>query len=76
MAMAMRGWAVWKPNATRVMRRILVLVDSMSPLERLCLIAARIRSRCLTMVLDSAACLSKLTSSRVQIPSSVLVLLV
>ncbi len=31
------------PNAIRVIRRILVLVDSIKPLDRLCSIAARIR---------------------------------
>ena len=34
MARAMRASAEWNPNATRVSSRILVLVDSMSPLDR------------------------------------------
>ena len=34
MARAMRGWGPWKPKATRVMRRILVLVDSIRAFER------------------------------------------
>ena len=33
MARAMRGWGPWKPNAIRVMRRILVLVDSIRALD-------------------------------------------
>jgi hypothetical protein len=42
-----------KPKATRVISRILVLTDSMRPLERPCSIAARIESRCYP-VTDSA----------------------
>ena len=49
MARAMRASGDLNPNATRVIRRILVLTDSMRPLERPCSIAARIESRCLTM---------------------------
>jgi hypothetical protein len=33
MARAMRGSGPWNPNATRVMSRILVLVDSISALD-------------------------------------------
>ena len=39
----MRAWGDLNPNAIRVIRRILVLVDSIKPLDRLCSIAARIR---------------------------------
>ena len=49
----MRASADLNPNAIRVIRRILVLVDSMSPLDRLRSIAARIRVRCLTMLFCS-----------------------
>jgi hypothetical protein len=38
-----------KPKVTRVMRRILVLTDSMRPLDRPCSIAARIEALCLTI---------------------------
>ena len=44
MVRAISGSADLKPNATRVMSLVLVLVDSMSVLERPCSIAARIRS--------------------------------
>lgn len=43
MARAMRASGERNPNAIRVMRRILVLTDSMRPLDRPCSIAARIR---------------------------------
>jgi hypothetical protein len=38
-----------KPNATRVMSRILVFTDSMRPLDRPCSMAARIEALCLTI---------------------------
>lgn len=53
MAMAVRASADLKPNAILVISRILVLVDSINALDRLCSIAARIRARCLTMLLCS-----------------------
>ena len=46
MARAMRASGGLNPNAMRVMRRILVLTDSMRPLDRPCSIAARIDGRC------------------------------
>ena len=49
MARAMRGSAPWKPKATRVMRRILVLVDSISALDSPESRVASIAARCLTM---------------------------
>src|SRR3954452_10999649 len=49
MARAMRASGDLKPNATLVMRRILVLTDSMRPLDSPCSIAARIEALCLTM---------------------------
>ena len=52
-ARAMRAWAEWNPKAMRVIRRVLVLVDSTSPFDRSCSIAARIRARCLTMLFCS-----------------------
>lgn len=45
----MRASADLKPNAILVIRRILVLIDSISPFDKLCSIAARIRALCLTM---------------------------
>ena len=45
MAKAMRAWLLWKPKATRVSSRILVLTDSMRPLDRPCSMAARMRGR-------------------------------
>ena len=50
MAMAMSASGERNPKATRVMRRILVLTASISPLDRPCSIAARIEDRCLVMV--------------------------
>ena len=44
MARAMSASGERNPYATRVMSRILVLTDSMRPLESPCSIAARIRS--------------------------------
>ncbi len=38
----MRSWGDLNPNAIRVIRRILVLVDSIRPLDRLCSIAATV----------------------------------
>src|SRR5680860_1004264 len=52
-ARAMRASGDLNPNAILVIRRILVLVDSIRPLDRLCSIAARIRERCLTMLFCS-----------------------
>lgn len=52
-ARAMKAWAGWNPNVILVRRRILVLIDLMSPLDRLCSIAARIRARCVTMLFCS-----------------------
>src|SRR4051812_19661511 len=49
MARAMSDSGDLKPNATRGMRRILVLTDSIRPLDRPCSIAARIEAWCLTM---------------------------
>ena len=49
MARAMRASGERKPNAIRVMRRILVLTDSMRPFDRPCSTAARIEARCLTI---------------------------
>lgn len=49
-ARAMSASADLKPNAIRVMSLIFVFVDSMRALERPCSIAARIRSRCFTML--------------------------
>ena len=46
MARAMRASGDRNPKAIRVMRRILVLTDSMRPFERPCSIAARIEVRC------------------------------
>ena len=51
MARAIRGSGFAKPKAMRVMSRILVLTDSMSPLDRPCSMAARIWGG----VLDDAA---------------------
>jgi len=49
----MRAWGDLNPNAIRVIRRILVLVDSIRPLDRLCSIAAKILAWCFTMLLCS-----------------------
>ena len=49
MTRAIRGCGDLNPKATRVMRRILVLTDSMRPFESPCLIAARIEALCLTI---------------------------
>ena len=49
MAMAMSASGERNPKATRVMRRILVLTDSMRPLDRPCSIAARIEARWFVM---------------------------
>src|SRR4051812_40431747 len=49
MASAMRAWGERNPKAIRVIRRILVLTDSMRPLDRPCSMAARIDALCLTM---------------------------
>ena len=49
MARAMRASGDLKPKAMRVMSRILVLTDSVRPLDRPCSIAARIDGVCLTM---------------------------
>ena len=46
MAKAMSGLGEWKPDALRVMRRILVFIDSMSPLDRRVRREAAMRSRC------------------------------
>ena len=45
----MRASGGLNPNAILVISRILVLVDSIRPLDRLCSIAARILALCLTM---------------------------
>lgn len=50
MARAIRASGDLNPKAMRVMRRILVLPDSISPLDSPCSIAARMASRCSTMV--------------------------
>ena len=44
-----QGSGVANPNAMRVMSRILVLTDSMRPLDRPCSIAARIEALCFTI---------------------------
>jgi len=44
----MRASGDLKPNAILVISRILVLVDSIRALDRLCSIAARVLARCLT----------------------------
>ena len=49
----MRASGDLNPNAILVISRILVLVDSIRPLDRLCSIAARILARCLTMLFCS-----------------------
>ena len=49
----MRASGDLDPNAILVISRILVLVDSIRPLDRLCSIAARILARCLTMLFCS-----------------------
>ena len=49
MASATRGSGPWKPKATRVSSRILVLVDSMSALERPESRVASIAARLATM---------------------------
>ncbi len=50
-ARAMRGWGPWNPKAIRVSRRILVLVDSISPWERPCSRWASMAARCLAILL-------------------------
>ena len=50
MARAMRASGDLNPNAMRVMSRILVLTDSVRPLDSPCSIAARIDGVCSTMV--------------------------
>ncbi len=50
MAKAFRASGDVKPKAMRVISRILVLMDSMRPLESPCSIDARIAVRCLTML--------------------------
>ena len=54
MASAIRAWGDRKPNAIRVSKRILVLTDSISALDRLCSSAAWILSR--TAVMRLARC--------------------
>jgi len=50
MARAIRASGDLKPNAILVISRIFVLVDSISPLDSWCSIAAKILGRCLTML--------------------------
>jgi len=50
MARAMRASGLANPNAIRAMSRILVLTDSIRPLDRWCSIEARMVSRWATMV--------------------------
>ena len=49
MARAIRASGLLKPNPIRVMSRILVLTDSIRPLDRPCSIAARIEALCFTI---------------------------
>src|SRR6185437_9520068 len=50
MARAMMAWAAWKPNARRMMSRIVVLVDSIRALDSVLMMAAMMASRSRVML--------------------------